>query len=101
MKELRLQYPLPFLCRMFGVSASGYHAWLTRPVSRRAREEGRLEMEIKAAHKRARETYGPERLQQELRAQGGRDLPDQKDSEEAGVTVHTEAEVQGHDRFEA
>jgi putative transposase len=70
MKELRLQYALSFLCRMFGVSASGYHAWLTRPVSRRAREEGRLEMEIKAAHKRTRETYGPERLQQELRAQG-------------------------------
>ena len=55
---------------MFGVSPSGYHAWLTRPVSRRAREEGRLEMEIKAAHTRSRETYGPERLQQELRAQG-------------------------------
>ena len=70
MKELRLQYPLSFLCRMFGVSASGYHAWLTRPASRRAREEGRLEMEIKAAHKRTRETYGPERLQHELRAQG-------------------------------
>jgi len=70
MKELRLQYPLSLLCRMFGVSASGYHAWLTRPVSRRAREEGRVEMEIKAAHKRTRETYGPERLQQELRAQG-------------------------------
>ena len=70
MKELRLQYPLSFLCRMFGVSASGYHAWLTRPVSRRALEEGRLEVEIKAAHKRTRETYGPERLQHELRAQG-------------------------------
>jgi putative transposase len=70
MKELRVQYPLLFLCRMFGVSPSGYHAWLTRPVSRRAREEGRLEMEIKAAHTRSRETYGPERLQHELRAQG-------------------------------
>jgi putative transposase len=55
---------------MFGVSPSGYHAWLKRPVSRRAREERRLEVEIKAAHKRTRETYGPERLQHELRAQG-------------------------------
>jgi len=70
MKEQRLQYPLPLMCRIFGVSPSGYHAWVKRPVSRRAREEGRLEVEIKAAHKRSHETYGPERLQHELRAQG-------------------------------
>ena len=49
-----------------GVSASGYYAWLDRPLSERAREEVRLEIEIKAAHKRTRETYGPERLQREL-----------------------------------
>jgi putative transposase len=70
MKELRLQYPLLLLCRMLGVSPSGYHAWLKRPISRRARDEGRLEVEIKAAHKRSRETYGPERLQHELKEQG-------------------------------
>jgi putative transposase len=70
MKEQRLQYPLWLMCDMFGVSPSGYHAWVNRPVSRRAREEGRLEVEIKAAHRRTRETYGPERLQYELRAQG-------------------------------
>ena len=34
------------------------------------REEGRLEVEIKAAHKRTRETCGPERLQHELKEQG-------------------------------
>jgi transposase InsO family protein len=55
---------------MLGVSPSGYHAWLKRPISRRARDEGRLEVEIKAAHKRSRETYGPERLQHELKEQG-------------------------------
>jgi transposase InsO family protein len=70
MKKQRLQYPLPLLSRIFEVSLSGYHAWLNRRVSRRVREEGRLEVEIKAAHKRTRETYGPERLQHELKAQG-------------------------------
>jgi putative transposase len=34
------------------------------------REEARLEIEIKAAHRRTRETYGPERLQRDLAAHG-------------------------------
>jgi transposase InsO family protein len=52
------------------VSASGYYAWLDRPLSRRAQEEMRLEVEIKAAHKRTRQTYGPERLQRDLAEHG-------------------------------
>jgi len=52
------------------VSASGYYAWLDRPLSKRAREEMRLEVEIKAAHKRTRQTYGPERLQHDLAEHG-------------------------------
>jgi transposase InsO family protein len=48
------------------VSASGYYAWVDRPPSRRAREEGRLEVEIKAAHKRNRQVYGAEKLQLDL-----------------------------------
>ena len=48
------------------VSASGYYAWQDRPLSQRDREEMRLELEIKAAHKRTRQTYGAERLQRDL-----------------------------------
>ncbi len=70
MKELRLKYPLPLMRRIMSVSASGYYAWLDRPLSKRAREEGRLEVEIRAAHKRTRKTYGPERLQHELAEHG-------------------------------
>jgi len=70
MKELRLKYPLPIMRRIMKVSASGYYAWLDRPLSKRAREEGRLEVEIRAAHKRTRQTYGPERLQHELAEHG-------------------------------
>jgi putative transposase len=58
------------MCRIFKVSKSGYYAWLTRKPSRHDREEGRLEAEIKAAHKRTRETCGPERLQRDLKAHG-------------------------------
>jgi hypothetical protein len=35
-----------------------------------AREEARLEVEIKAAHKRTRQVYGAERLQHDLAEHG-------------------------------
>jgi len=66
MKELRLDYPLPHLCQVLNVSASGYYAWLDRPLSKWAKEEARLEAEIRSAHRRTRQTYGAERLQQDL-----------------------------------
>ena len=72
MKQLRLDYPTSVLSRMLVVSASGYYAWVDRPPSKRAREEVRLELEIKAAHKRTRRTYGPERLQRDLAEHGVR-----------------------------
>ena len=72
MKQLRLDYPTSVLSRMLVVSASGYYAWVDRPPSKRAREEVRLELEIKAAHKRTRQTYGPERLQRDLTEHGVR-----------------------------
>jgi transposase InsO family protein len=58
------------MCGILKVSKSGYYKWLNRKPSKRVQEEGRLEVEIKAAHKRTRETYGPERLQHELKDQG-------------------------------
>jgi hypothetical protein len=61
MKELRLHYPLPLVSRVLDVSASGYYAWLDRPLSQRAREELRLEIEIIVAHKRTRQVYGAEK----------------------------------------
>ena len=70
MKELRLHYPITHLKRVLSVSASGYYAWMDRPLSNRAREELRLELEIRAADRRTRQTYGPERLQYDLAEHG-------------------------------
>jgi transposase InsO family protein len=53
---------------MLNVSPSGYYAWSFRPPSKHTQEEKRLEIEIKAAHKRTRHTCGPERLQHDLAA---------------------------------
>jgi len=68
--SMRPDYPVPLLCRVLRVSASGYHAWRKRPPSRRTLEDARLEVEIRAAHRRTRETYGAERLQKDLYAHG-------------------------------
>jgi putative transposase len=70
MKILRLTYPLPLLCRVLKASRSGYYAWSKRTPSKRALEEKRLALEIRAAHKRNRETCGPERLQKDLAENG-------------------------------
>jgi putative transposase len=70
MKDLRLKYPAPLLGRVLSVSLSGFYDWTDRPLSKHDREEGRLEIEIKAADKRTKQTYGPERLQCDLAENG-------------------------------
>jgi putative transposase len=70
MKTLRLKYPLPLMSRMLDVAISGYYAWRERPLSRHDRDELRLELEIKAADRRTKQTYGAERLQCDLAEHG-------------------------------
>jgi transposase InsO family protein len=70
MKAMRFLYSIAAMCGIFKVSKSGYYKWLKGEPSKREQEEGRLEVEIKAAHKRTRETFGSERLQRELRERG-------------------------------
>jgi len=48
------------------VSESGYYSWRSRSPSQRKRDDTKLKVVIRAAHKRTRETYGPERLQQDI-----------------------------------
>ena len=71
-KELRREYPVRVLCRVLAVSTSGFHAWLTRAPSERARARARLQLAAQAAHQRTRQTYGAQRLQRELAADGFR-----------------------------
>jgi transposase InsO family protein len=70
MEQMRPDYSLGVLCRVLGVSSSGFHARRSRGPSRRAQQEARLEIEIRAAHQRTRQTYGPERLQWDLATHG-------------------------------
>ena len=69
-EELRRQHPVAAMCRVLEMSETGYHTWRKRPVSARALENARLEIEITAAHQRTRQTYGPQRLQPDLADHG-------------------------------
>ena len=70
MKTLKGQFPVGLMSRVFEVSKSGYYAWRKRAPSQRRQDDTRLAVAIKAAHQRTRESYGPERLQDELAADG-------------------------------
>ncbi len=71
--ELRLKYPVTGLCDLLDLSVSGaiYYCWRDRRPSQRVQEDERLKVVIRAAHKRTRETCGPERLQQDIAAHDG------------------------------
>jgi putative transposase len=58
------------LCRVLGVSASGYYAWQVRPLSARAQVDRALLAQIRQIHEHSRGTYGAPRIQAELAAQG-------------------------------
>ena len=63
-------YPIATMCRVLGVSASGYHAWRRRPVSARTAADERLSARIRSIHAAARGTYGAPRVHAELAAGG-------------------------------
>jgi putative transposase len=60
------------LCRLLGVSPSGYYAWKKRPPAPRTRANEALTAEIRAIHAGSRGTYGAPRVHAELRAIGRR-----------------------------
>jgi putative transposase len=63
--------PVRVMCRLLGVSVSGYYAWLERPPSRRALQDVALTAKIHAIHRRSRESYGAPRIHAELADEHG------------------------------
>ena len=64
------EFPIDRMCRLLGVSRSGYYAWRERPPSEREMANEKLYQRIKAVYDRAHKTYGSPRVYQELKRQG-------------------------------
>lgn len=65
-------YPVATMCRVLGVSTSGYYAWRDREPSEREREDAALAERIRTIHADSYGTYGAPRVHAELRAHGVR-----------------------------
>ena len=60
------------LCRVLGVSSSGYWAWRRRDLSRRSQADVQLAEQIRTIHQASRGTYGVPRVHAELASAGTR-----------------------------
>lgn len=64
------QYSVKSMCRMLGVSRSGYYAWRSRSDSQRAQANDRLLVRIREEYQLSRKTYGSPRIYAALRKKG-------------------------------
>ena len=70
--EHRGVWPVRMMCRVLGLSASGYYAWRLRPESRRAAANRALTEDIRLIHAESGGTYGSPRVHAVLRGHGRR-----------------------------
>lgn len=63
----KANHPIDLMCRVLGVSRSGFYAWATRAPSDRQLHDAWLTGQILEIHKETRGVYGAPRIQAELR----------------------------------
>ena len=69
-QDHRVEFPVPRMCQVLGVSPSGYYAWRRRPKSGRQQKNEALIEHIQTVHEQSRCTYASPRITEELQAQG-------------------------------
>ena len=55
MKTNQADYPVRAMCRVLGLSPSGYYAWVNRPPSARAKRDAELVLKIRKAYNEYRQ----------------------------------------------
>jgi len=65
-------FPVSAMCRVLGVTRSGFYAWQKRPRPARGKSDAQLAATVAAVHLRSRRTYGSPRVHRELLARGVR-----------------------------
>jgi putative transposase len=63
-------YPVGMMCRLLGLSPSGYYARGTRPQAPRRTQDAQILAAIREMHRGKRRSYGSPRVLEELRAKG-------------------------------
>ena len=70
--EKKVAFPIAVLCRVMGVSSSGFYASQRRPTSPRAMSDAALSVQILASHEASQQTYGSPRIREDLIGLGQR-----------------------------
>lgn len=68
--DSKSRFPIRTMCRVLGVSSSGYHDWLARSPSARQTANARLAEQIRQVHRASDGTYGMPRVRAQLKADG-------------------------------
>lgn len=68
--DRQCDWPVSVMCRVLGVSRSGYYAWRDRKPGPKRTQRTKWEQQVKRAHEASRFTYGSPRVAVELREQG-------------------------------
>jgi len=69
-EKYRDQFRIRSMCRVLGVSRSGFYAWCGRPLPRREARNEVLVVQIRETFRRSRGTYGSPRIHRALRKVG-------------------------------
>jgi putative transposase len=69
-ERLQEQHSVVRVCRLLGVSTSGYYRWRRHEPSQRLREDRHLKQQILEEHAASRARYGTPRIEQSLRRRG-------------------------------
>ena len=66
----QVAFPVTLMCRVLGVSTSGFYGWKAEPVSKREQRDASLRSRLRTVFDASRQTYGSPRVRVELCADG-------------------------------